>query len=60
VLLTGMSLRPSDAAAVLLRKRDQSYAPIALPVFDNSDQQGGVDSIEENAPRCSSNALPRS
>jgi hypothetical protein len=48
-MLTGVSLRPSDAVAVLLRKRDQSYAPIALPVFGNYDQQGGIDSIEENA-----------
>ena len=48
-MLTGVSLRPSDVVAVLLRKRDQSYSPIALPVFGDFDQQGGIDSIEEDA-----------
>ncbi|WP_041316033.1 hypothetical protein [Mycobacterium sp. JS623] len=45
-----MSLRPSDAVAVLLRQcRDRSYAPIALPVFGTFDQMGGVDCIVEDA-----------
>jgi hypothetical protein len=48
-MLTGVSLRPSDVVAVLLRKRDQTYAPIALPVFGGFDQAGGIDSIEEDA-----------
>ena len=43
-MLTGVSLRPSDAVAVLLRQCDDgSYAPIALPVFGSFDQMGGVD-----------------
>ncbi|KMO82659.1 hypothetical protein MCHLDSM_01282 [Mycolicibacterium chlorophenolicum] len=49
-MLTGMSLRPSDAVAVILRQcRDRSYAPIALPVFGTFDQMGGVDCIVEDA-----------
>lgn len=48
-MLTGISLRPGEVVAVLLRKRDQSYSLIALPVFGDFDQEGGVDEIEEDA-----------
>ena len=49
-MLTGVSLRPTDAVAVLLRQRgEQSYSPIALPVFGGYDSMGGVDAIDEDA-----------
>ena len=49
-MLTGVSLRPIDAVAVLLRQRgEQSYSPIALPVFGGYDSMGGVDAIDEDA-----------
>src|ERR1700741_905572 len=49
-MLTGVSLRPSDAVAVLLRQQGgQPYSPIALPVFGDFDSMGGVDSIREDA-----------
>lgn len=48
-MLTGVSLRPSDAVAVLLRQSGEgSYAPIALPVFGTFDQMGGLDDIVED------------
>jgi hypothetical protein len=48
-MLTGVSLRPSEVVAVLLRKQDQSFSPIALPVFGDFDQEGGIDRTEEDA-----------
>lgn len=49
-MVTGVSLRPSDAVAVLLRQSGGgTYAPIALPVFGAFDQMGGVDDIVEDA-----------
>jgi hypothetical protein len=49
-MLTGVSLRPTDAVVVLLRQRgEQSYSPIALPVFGGYDSMGGVDAIDEDA-----------
>src|SRR5262252_9175675 len=48
-MVTGVSLKGSDAAAVLLQKAAGVYRPIALAMKGNYNRLGTIDHISEDA-----------
>jgi len=48
-MISGVSLKGTDAAAVLLQKTADAYHPIALAIKGNYDRLGSIDGISEDA-----------
>ncbi|MFB7720053.1 hypothetical protein [Nocardia sp. NPDC056100] len=47
-MVTGVSLGPVDATAVVLRRQGAEYRPIALGIAGTYDRLGGIDGVEED------------
>ncbi|MFF2554784.1 hypothetical protein ACFVUS_27535 [Nocardia sp. NPDC058058] len=47
-MVTGVSLKPVDATAVVLHRRGAEYRPIALGITGTYDRLGGIDGVEED------------
>jgi hypothetical protein len=47
-MITGVSLKGSEAALVLLQQHEESYHPIALAITGQYDRLGSIDGIDED------------
>ncbi|MEV0247710.1 hypothetical protein AB0H76_14045 [Nocardia sp. NPDC050712] len=47
-MITGISLKITDATAVVLRRSGTEYRPLALGMHGTYDRQGGIDGIDED------------
>jgi hypothetical protein len=47
-MVTGVSLKGSETALVLLQQQEESYHPIALAITGQYDREGSIDGIDED------------